>query len=339
SDKPKRKPLPVEEELTYAEKAVKRAAWGEVLMQERNTIGPRRIEISEAQKIKRTPPKETSTETEQPMPKEAGMSKATAGSKNVRKAGIGGHDTKLPSYFEDKMTQGAAGKKKEEPVNNPRLTREFGSMPEQKELQPLGHAKIDCGVKLCMKEKNAISFVSSYGTLRIESVGKDALRVMFQKGQGKSFPKVNAEFAGIPGNAQVREARDYAEISNGRVTARVMKKTGEVTFLDRQGKVLLAERIREPRQVEKELSYTFLAFTKKEELYAKPPAGKLPHKIGSSAVVISFGEDPEMPGIRSSNGYELYFPAGRKTTCCNIPMYGPYVSQAGEGTEYYIKLS
>lgn len=336
SDKPTRKPMPVEEEKTHAEKAVERATWGEVLIQERNVIGPRRIEISEAQKIKRNSAQDGAAREQ---------TKSVAGRDQSPKTGKGiatlktGMGTKLPSYYEEKLAEGASAKRKDEPVNNPRLTREFGSMPEQKELQPLGHSKIDCSVKLCMKDKNAISFISSYGTLRIENAGNDAIRVMFQKGQGKSFPKPTGKFANPAGTAQVREARDYAELSNGKITARVMKKTGEVSFLDRQGKVLLTERWKEPRQVEKELGYTYFAFDKKEELYAKPPAGKFPLKIGNSAVVISFGENADTPGIRSSNGYELHFPAGRKTTCCNIPMYGPYVSQAGEGTEYYVKLS
>ena len=336
SDKPKRKPMPAPEEKTHAQKAMERAAWGEVLIQERNVIGPRRIEISEAQKIKKkNDPANAAGESNLEGTKERQDLRTAKGTATAK----GRTGTKLPSYYEEKLTEGASGKRKDEPVSNPRLTREFGSMPEQKELQPLGHSKIDCGVKLCMKDKNAINFISSYGTLRIENAGNDAIRVLFQKGQGKSFPRATGEFATPGGNAQIREARDYAELSNGKVTARVMKKTGEVSFLDRQGKVLLSERWKEPRQVEKALSYTYFAFDKKEELYAKPPAGKFPLKIGSSAVVISFGEGDDAPGIRSGNGYELYFPAGRKTTCCNIPMYGPYVSQTGEGIEYFVKLS
>ncbi|MBO4515278.1 MAG: DNA helicase UvrD, partial [Lachnospiraceae bacterium] len=121
--------------------------------------------------------------------------------------------------------------------------------------------------------------------------------------------------------------------------ARVMKKTGEVSFYDKNQKLLLTERAREPRQVDTALGYSYFEFGKKEELYAKPPKGQFPLKIGSSAKVISFGGDEsELPGLHSSSGYELLFPAGRKTLCCNIPMYGPYVSQEGEGIEYYFKV-
>ncbi len=311
SDKPKRKPLPPKEEKTHAEKAKERAEWGEVLIQERNYVGPRRIEISDAQKI----------------PKQ---------SKNTgHKLTYLDEEGKLPSYYEEKMAQGASAQKKQETFVNPRLDREFGSMPEQKDLRPLGHSRIDCSVKMVLKEKTAIQFISSYGVLRLEAVPKDAVRVCFQKGQGKAFPKPEKEFAG-QGKGMVREARDYVELVTSKVTARVMKKTGEVSFFDAKGKALLTERVREPRQTETAISYVYFEFTKKEELYAKPLDGQFPLKIGQSAKTFSFGPGiSEMPGIHSSSGYEILFPSGRKTTCCNIPAYGPYVSQEGEGIEYY----
>ena len=311
SDKPKRKPLPPKEEKTHAEKSKERAEWGEVLIQERNYVGPRRIEISDAQKI-------------------------TKQSQNTgHKLTYLDEEGKLPSYYEEKMAQGASAQKKQEIFVNPRLDREFGSMPEQKDLRPLGHSRIDCSVKMVLKEKTAVQFISSYGVLRLEAVPKDAVRVCFQKGQGKTFPKAEKEFMG-QGKGMVREARDYVELVTPKVTARVMKKTGEVSFLDAKGKALLTERVREPRQAETALSYVYFEFTKKEELYAKPLDGQFPLKIGQSAKTFSFGSGiSEMPGIHSSSGYEILFPSGRKTTCCNIPAYGPYVSQEGEGIEYY----
>ena len=325
SSKPARKPLPPQEEKTHAEKARERAQWGEVLLQERNYVGPRRLEIGEEQK---------------PSGRTTAQGKATVSNvkKPERKTGLISQQTKLPSYYEEKMGTGAAGRKKEEPVNNPRLSREFGSMPEQKELQPPGHSKPSFAVKMCLKEKNAVNVISGCGTLRIEAAGKNALHVSFQKGQGKNFPKASGEFERESGSLTVKETRDYVEASSDKVTARIMRKTGEVAFFDRQGKLLLTESAKEPRQVEASKSWIYFSFDKKEELYAKPPKGQFPLKIGSSAKIISFGDEMELPGLHSSKGYELLFPEGRKTLCCNIPMYGPYVSQEGEGTEYYFRV-
>ena len=331
SDKPKRKALPVEEEKTHAEVAKERAEWGEVLIQERHYVGPRRIEISEAQKIIKA-----SQDGKESSEKKTDSPRQIAGKAARIKNGV-----KLPSYLEEKLSEGASARKSDKPVRNPRLEREFGSMPEQKELQPLGHSRIDCSVKMCLKEKTAVQFISSYGVLRVEGIGDSILRVCFQKGQGKTFPKCMENLLKEAGSsrAQVKEARDYVDVCLPKGFARVMKKTGEVSFYDRNQKLLLTERAREPRQVEQALGYTYFEFGKKEELYAKPPKGQFPLKIGSSAKVISFGGDEsELPGLHSSSGYELLFPAGRKTLCCNIPMYGPYVSQEGEGIEYYFKV-
>ncbi|MBR4607154.1 MAG: AAA family ATPase [Lachnospiraceae bacterium] len=330
SDQPKRKPLPPAEEKTHAQIAKERAEWGEVLIQERHYVGPRRIEISEAQRVKK---KETKPEL-------TGQSASHQGSRSGLNPVTGQREAvKVQSYYEEKLTQGVSGTaKQEKTVNNPRRSREFGSMPEQKELQPLGHARIDCSVKMCLKEKQAVSFVSSYGTLRIEGAGENVFRICFQKGQGKIFPKMEEGFA-PGGGVRIKEAKDFVELSMPKVTARVMRKTGEIAFYDVKGKLLLTERVREPRQVETSVSYEYFEFSKKEELYAKSLPGQFPLKIGSSAKVISFGRgENEMPGIHSSNGYELLFPTERKTLCCNIPMYGPYISQEGEGLEYYFKV-
>ncbi|MBO4748900.1 MAG: DUF4968 domain-containing protein [Lachnospiraceae bacterium] len=316
SSKPTRKPMPKPEEKTHAEIAKERAQWGEVLIQERHYIGPRRIEISDAQKL--TPKKERP-----PMISDS---------------------VKLPTYLERKMAEGASAKlsengKPQKPALNARKEREFGSMPEQKELMPLGHGRVDCAVRMCFQEKEAVQILCTYGTLRVEAAGRDAIRVTFVKGHGKTFPKMAKEFSGPCGKVKIKETKDYIELQTEKILARIVRKTGEVSFLDTKEKVLLTERAREPRQVESLVSYTYFDFSKKEELYAKPPTGAFPLKIGPSAKVISFGDDEsELPGLHSSSGYELLFPAGRKTLCCNIPMYGPYVSQEGEGIEYYFQL-
>jgi len=311
SSKPTRPALPPQEEKTHAEIAKERAEWGEVLIQERHYIGPRRIELSEAQKV------------DTPKAKPLKISDSM----------------KFPSYYEQKMAEGPSSKKPEKPATNTRKEREFGSMPEQKELMPLGHGRVDCAVRMCFTEKDAVQILCTYGTLRVEAAGKDAIRVCFVKGHGKTFPQMAKEFKEAHGKVRIKETKDYIELQTEKLIARIVRKTGEVSFYDIKEKPLLTERAKEPRQVESAVSYTYFDFGKKEELYAKPPVGGFPLKIGASAKVISFGGDEsELPGLHSSNGFELLFPAGRKTLCCNIPMYGPYVSQEGEGTEYYIQM-
>ena len=86
--------------------------------------------------------------------------------------------------------------------------------------------------------------------------------------------------------------------------------------------------------------WNFFSFEKGEILTADGGEGRKPLKIGMSAKYISFGEQSaQMPGLASGKGYELYFPAGKRTMCCNIPMYGPYISvEDTELIDYYFKI-
>lgn len=319
--KPTRKPMPVFEEKTNAQIAIEQAQWGQVELEERHYIGPKRIEQSKELQ-KKSPAKAK------------GPVKAVATKKASDR-------TKVASYLEEQLSQGVSGKKareKEEALQVKR-EREFGSMPEQKDLSVPGHARIDCGIKMCMKEKKAVNLLTAYGTLRVEAVGGGAIRVCFHREGSMTFPDAVKEFAGSCQGAAVRETKEYVELALSKISARVSKKTGEVSFWDKQGKCFLTESAKLPRQVEGNGSWTFFEWNKKTELFAKPATGQLPVRIGQSAKYISYGkESGEMPGLHASNGYELFFPAGRRTMCCTIPMYGPYVFQEGKESEYYFRI-
>ena len=244
------------------------------------------------------------------------------------------HDPyKRPSYI-DRLNQERLVKQ-----GGGKSSGEYGEMPGDQSLRAPGHSKIDCSIRMCMKGQGYVDLVSSYGTLRIEVLGKNLVRVCFEKGASPSFPPLPAEYIGKSGPYKMRETRDGVEILTEGFMTRVMKKTGEVAFLTPQGKLLLSERSKDPRQVEEACAFTFFAFGRNEELRAKPLPGNIPMKLGSSAKYISFGRDSqESPALFSPQGYELTFPGGRKTLCCNIPMYGPYVSQEGKGIEYYFSV-
>ena len=106
-----------------------------------------------------------------------------------------------------------------------------------------------------------------------------------------------------------------------------------------QGKILLKERDREPRQIGENKVWTFFDWKKEEYLIAGGIGAPKPIKAGNSAVYFSYGrEDDRYPGLASSKGYELIFPKGSRTLCCNIPMYGNYVAMEGtEWIDYYFR--
>ena len=215
---------------------------------------------------------------------------------------------------------------------------EYGDMPDAKTLMPAGHSRIDCAVRMVMKGKSYVDFLSSYGTLRITPLAADLFRICFARGQCREFPKAAVTAAG-DFKYTVRENPSAVEITTGYGQIRVDKKTGALTFLNTQGKILLTERSREPRQLGEKKNWSFFDRKKDEVLIAGGIGAPRSLKIGNSAVYFSYGrEDDRYPGLASSNGYEMIFPAGSRVLCCNIAMYGTYISmEETEIIDYYLR--
>ncbi len=219
---------------------------------------------------------------------------------------------------------------------------EFGEIPDNNILRVPGHAKIDCAARFVMKGNGYYDILSSYGTLRVTPVSQKAVRVCFAKGRCESFPKGASRSAGSSVRYKVREGAGALEILTEKLLVKLDKKTGALSFMTPRGNLLLSERAKEPRQIDGERCWSFFNWTKEEELIAKGIADSdRPFlKIGSSAKYISFGgSGGEIPEIASSKGYELAFPAGGRVLCCNIPMYGAYVStEGGTVIDYYFTV-
>lgn len=215
---------------------------------------------------------------------------------------------------------------------------EYGDMPDAKTLMPAGHSRIDCAVRMVMKGKGCVDLLSSYGTLRITPLAADLFRICFAKGQCREFPKAAVMAVGDL-KYTVRENPSMVEIVTGSAQIRVDKKTGALTFLNAQGKILLTERNREPRQLGEKKNWSFFAWKKEEVLMAGGIGAPNTLKIGNSAVYVSYGrEDDRYPGLASSQGYEMIFSAGSRVLCCNIAMYGTYISmEETEIIDYYLR--
>ena len=242
-------------------------------------------------------------------------------------------------------TEGSTPKKTGQPVmtgrQEPQMTEnngEYGDMPEARTLMPAGHSRIDCAVRMVMKGKGYVDILSSYGTLRITPLGADLFRICFAKGQCREFPKA-AVAAAADLKYTMRENPSMVEIMTGSARIRVDKKTGALTFLNAQGKILLTERSREPRQLGEKKNWSFFDWKKDEVLIAGGIGAPKTLKIGNSAVYFSYGrEDDRYPGLASSQGYEMIFPAGSRVLCCNIAMYGTYISmEETEVIDYYLR--
>lgn len=332
-----------EEEKTNEELYRERAAEGEKERKRRDKYGPKRIVV--VQNKEKLPEntaaaagreklltKASRTGTEKLSPKYQSLL-LNPPKKQVKE---------LPSYLERQ--------KKELQQRNGRSTAalgEFGEMPEERMLRPAGHGRIDCSVRFVMKGKDFYDFMSSYGTLRITPVSPELIRVCFCRGQGSRFPKqiekhlpqIEKHLPQCGVSSRFRETAAAAELLTGELRLRIDKKSGALSFFNSKGDLLLQEREKEPRQIAEGQSLDFLSFAKTETLTAQGGEGVRPIKIGMSARYISHGRECEKLAVLTSDrGYALYFPAGVRTLCCNIPMYGAYVAEESEIIDFYFRL-
>lgn len=327
---PGRKPMPAEPEKTNEEIYRQKALEGEVERNMRDRYGPRKIEV-----------KQGNAEQARSGREDEGMSKGGAAGWDMGKAknspGRGQKDM-MNAGKTSERGQNSPGRAQNTPENGQEIpTGEFGEMPDTSILRPVGHTKIDCAVRFFMKGDGYFDFISSYGQLRVTPMSETVIRVCFAKGQGGMFPEPLPDFAGAKCRYQSRENASAVEIATEKILVRADKKTGALSFLTPQGKLLLSERAKEPRQIGTDRVWQFFDWGKDEGLFARGAGSEQPLQIGASARYISFGrEGGLLPGLASTKGYELSFPAGARTLCCNVPVYGTYVSMEGRTViDYY----
>ena len=279
---------------------------GTVEMDERLTIGPRRIRVQQAKPVEE---------------------------EKRRRVKISGDTTSIPSYLERR-------KKELERPETKMDTGEYGEMPDNNALHPPGHGRIDCAVRMVMKGKGYVDMVSGYGILRITPMDRNLIRITFGKTQKDLDIPADPEMTQKNFPYKYRETKDAVELLTEKVLVKVVKKTGNVNFYTPTGKLLLSEREKEPRQLTGGNAWMFFAWDKKESLIARGVTDNGFMRMNNKAKYISFvGKLPQMPALLSDKGYEIYLPSGKKTLCCNIGMYGNYLSlENSEVADYYVKV-
>ncbi len=207
----------------------------------------------------------------------------------------------------------------------------FGEMPEQNRLRVAGHARPDTAVRWMKKTPDGVELASAYGTLRLVPLAPEIVRVSFRKGAAPVFSDCE-ELALSPGQVKwrCRETREAAELATERLLVRVGKKSGAVSFFTSDGKRLLVEQEKEPRllvQGARDQVWMFFDWAKDEKIWAKGVLDDDLLKMNLSANYISFGgRSRKLPCVLSDRGYGIAFLAEDAVMCCNIPMYGPYVT-------------
>lgn len=239
----------------------------------------------------------------------------------------------------EKMRKNQKEFKRELPVN-PSIWK-FGSAPANSILRPRGHGRIDNSVRMVRRTKHFVELISSYGTLRISPLEDAVIRIQFVKGRLASFSDGFWNYQPeTPGSWTARENKSLVEIATEKLVVRIDKRSGAVQFLEKTGKILLAEKAALPRQVEEApagQTWTYFDWGKKEKLWAKGLLAQDLERIDQKARYISFGgKKLRMPLVISEQGYGIGAAAANTVMCCAIPMYGSYLYTEGSGQiDYY----
>lgn len=231
----------------------------------------------------------------------------------------------------------------------------FGGMPASNTLRPAGRSNVNLTIRWVTKHKHDVELTNASGILRITPISEDTVRISFAADSLEKLSEIPEELVRIPGFASrredntpgiawsCREVKNAVEISFGKLLLQVDKKTGAISFCTKDGRILLSEGTPLPRQIAvspKNQTWTYFNWSKKEILKARGAFDKQLLDLKSTAKYISLGAKSQRPACLISNtGYQILVPAGIRTMCCTIPVYGSYLHTEGETQiDYFFRV-
>ena len=212
----------------------------------------------------------------------------------------------------------------------------FGDIPDNSILRPSGHGRIDTAVRWAEQTACGVACVSNYGVLHVSPVNDAVIRVTFGAGQ-----KIKELFQNSQTKIkwQQKETREAILINTKEIQLTVDKKSGAISYANAAGKTVLKEKRAPPRQMDvvKKQNWMYFDWSRSERLSAKGVLkdDRLPLK--NTTKYICYGEKSKrFPLVHSNRGYGIAVAADSDVLCCNIPMYGPYIStEHMELIDYY----
>ncbi len=219
----------------------------------------------------------------------------------------------------------------------------FGDMPISEVLKPVGHTKIDLGIRWVSKQKDGLYLQSRYGILALSPIGSGIIRVTFVKGS-KLEAGVHDKIAAKRTDRKwmYKESSKLVELFTDELCLQVDKVTGAIRYLTRDKKLLLQERPKECRQQESTpgkptRNWLYLDFQKGENIYALGTKGIAGINLRGTARYISHGENAtELPLLLSDRGYGILVASEGPALCCDIPTYGSFLyTERNVQMDYY----
>lgn len=318
------KPFVFQEEfVTKEEKAARQSKLGDDELSRRNVYGPKRISTDD---LKKKP------EDNKPIGRIKISQTSNFSPLNT---------TKRTSPFDNNYTPYGAAKKARAAKAEEEI---FGSMPEGTALKPVGHGKIDTAVRWIKADKTKVDITSNYGILRVTPVSDETVRIQFSKGEFTESARCPEE---ITPNPKLKwnciDNRTEIEIRLCKITIKVDKRTGAMSFVNSAGNVFLCENSETTRQYQpgSDIWWEYFEFGRKESLSARGNSDSEWMELPSCARYISFNEDQSRSAIlMSSKGYQIVVPASTKVLVCTVPAYGPYVCFSDKTElDYYVRYA
>ena len=217
-----------------------------------------------------------------------------------------------------------------------RSVHKFGDIPDNSILRTSGHGRIDTSVRWVEQTACGVACISNYGVLHVSPVNDAVIRVTFGAGL-----KIKELFRNGQTKIkwQQKETREAVLIKTKEICLTVDKKSGAISYANAAGKTVLKEKTGLPRQMDpvKKQNWMYFDWSRSERLSAKGVLkdDRLPLK--NTTKYICYGEKSKrFPLVHSNLGYGIAVAADSDVLCCNIPMYGPYIStEHMELIDYY----
>ena len=122
--------------------------------------------------------------------------------------------------------------------------------------------------------------------------------------------------------------REYLEIRLDKLTLKIDKRSGVLSFISKNGELLLSENKDTSRQYNSATNtwWNYFDWTKKEILSARGEDDLSWTDLGNAAKYISHGEKSGRTTIfMSTKGYQILIPSGIKVMSCTVKTYSNYL--------------
>ncbi len=206
---------------------------------------------------------------------------------------------------------------------------EFNTVPNTTSIKPPGHAAINNGVRWINKDREKLEIFGGYGVMTITPISDETVRVTFSKeNAAKAKPIPEEVTQKKPVKWLCADMREYLEIRLDKLTLKIDKRSGVLSFISKNGELLLSENKDTSRQYNSATNtwWNYFDWTKKEILSARGEDDLSWTDLNNSAKYISHGMKSGRTAIlMSAKGYQILIPSGIKVLSCTVKTYSNYL--------------